>query len=99
MTPSRIEPTTFVFVAQYLNHCATAVPIFLYFFKYLEHPQTLERVCVRHLCGGLVMGVIDFFTTSSVQGNVVAHSFYCILPQTVRPKLLFPLTLRRFDWM
>ena len=26
MTPSGIEPTTFGFVAQHLNHCATAVP-------------------------------------------------------------------------
>ena len=26
MTPSRIEPVTFRFVAQHLNHCATAVP-------------------------------------------------------------------------
>jgi hypothetical protein len=26
MTPSGIEPATFRFVAQYLNHCATAVP-------------------------------------------------------------------------
>jgi hypothetical protein len=25
MTPSGIEPATFWFVAQYLNHCATAV--------------------------------------------------------------------------
>jgi hypothetical protein len=28
VTPSGIEPATFRFVAQYLNHCATAVPIF-----------------------------------------------------------------------
>ena len=28
MTPSAIEPTTFRFVAQHLNHCATAVPKF-----------------------------------------------------------------------
>jgi hypothetical protein len=28
MTPSGIEPATFRFVAQYLNHCATAVPAF-----------------------------------------------------------------------
>jgi hypothetical protein len=27
MTPSGIEPETFRFVAQHLNHCATAVPI------------------------------------------------------------------------
>jgi len=26
MTPAVIEPATFRFVAQYLNHCATAVP-------------------------------------------------------------------------
>ena len=26
LTPARIEPATFRFVAQYLNHCATAVP-------------------------------------------------------------------------
>jgi len=26
MTPTGIEPETFRFVAQYLNHCATAVP-------------------------------------------------------------------------
>ena len=26
MTPTGIEPATFRFVAQHLNHCATAVP-------------------------------------------------------------------------
>jgi len=28
VTPYRIEPATFRFVAQHLNHCATAVPLF-----------------------------------------------------------------------
>jgi len=27
MTPAGIEPATFRFVAQHLNHCATSVPI------------------------------------------------------------------------
>jgi len=27
LTPARVEPTTFRFVVQHLNHCATAVPI------------------------------------------------------------------------
>ena len=27
MTPAGIKPATFQFVAQHLNHCATAVPL------------------------------------------------------------------------
>jgi len=27
LTPARIEPATFRFVAQHLNHCATGVPL------------------------------------------------------------------------
>jgi hypothetical protein len=34
MTPSGIDPTTFRFVAQPLNHCSTAVPL-------MEHKITL----------------------------------------------------------
>ena len=35
MTPAGIEPATFRFVAQHLNHCATAVPLFpLYLTKF-----------------------------------------------------------------
>jgi len=30
MTPADIEPATFQFVAQHLNHCATAVPTTTY---------------------------------------------------------------------
>ena len=30
MTPAGIEPATFRFLAQHLNHCATAVPTLLY---------------------------------------------------------------------
>ena len=31
MTPAGIEPATFQFVAQHLNHCATAVPTFIWY--------------------------------------------------------------------
>ena len=39
MTPAGIEPATFRFVAQHLNHCATAVPE-------LKGP-TIYNVCAR----------------------------------------------------
>ena len=39
MTPSGIEPATFRFVAQHLNHCATAVPLI----KYIVYNKVLSR--------------------------------------------------------
>jgi len=36
LTPAGIEPATFRFVAQHLNHCATAVPNYFYNFSKLE---------------------------------------------------------------
>jgi hypothetical protein len=35
MTPSGIEPVTFRFVARYLKHCATAVPIINMYVPYI----------------------------------------------------------------
>ena len=40
MTPAGIEPATFRFVAQHLNHCATAVP------GVHMHIHVCMRVCV-----------------------------------------------------
>jgi hypothetical protein len=45
MTPSGIEPVTFQFVAQYLNHCATAVPI-LYPVEYQNTNYFSASECV-----------------------------------------------------
>ena len=42
LTPTGIEPATFRFVAQHLNHCATAVPhlnIPYYSIYHTEHPD------------------------------------------------------------
>ena len=35
MTLAGIEPPTFRFVAQHLNHCVTAVPLFIMYLSYL----------------------------------------------------------------
>jgi hypothetical protein len=38
MTPAGIEPATFRFVAQYVNHCATALPhIYIYICVYIMY--------------------------------------------------------------
>ena len=41
MTPSGIEPATSRFVAQHLNHCATAVPV--------SHVQHYNWVALKYL--------------------------------------------------
>ena len=46
MTPAGIEPATFRFVAQQLNHCATAVPLnnFVeYEFFFSREPEAYEK--------------------------------------------------------
>ena len=54
MTQSGIEPAIFRFVAQHLNHCATAVPIiYIYIYIYIRththtHTHTHTRVICKH---------------------------------------------------
>ena len=46
MTPAGIEPATFQFVAQYLNHCATAIPTKpMYKYKILSFKYVFHSVC------------------------------------------------------
>jgi len=42
LTPAGIEPTTFRFVAQHLNHCATAVPDANCTRGYNSHVETVK---------------------------------------------------------
>jgi len=43
MTPAGIEPATFRFVAQHLNHCATAVPSVMKGTEYLQTTVVLNE--------------------------------------------------------
>ena len=43
MTPSGIEPATFRFVAQHLDHCATAVPTYLH--SNIHNVKKLAQCC------------------------------------------------------
>jgi len=43
LTPAGIEPATFRFVTQHLNHCATAVPSTNEVKKYIHHTRNRVR--------------------------------------------------------
>jgi len=51
MTPAGIETATFRFVAQYLNHCATAVPDFSFHYIYVSSQQHKYSPSMRHALG------------------------------------------------
>ena len=62
MTLAGIEPATFRFVAQHLNHCATAVPSPHKYVPYLLfsviltlQSDSLQRI---YLCSGITVGVL-----------------------------------------
>ena len=46
MTPAGIEPATFRFVAQHLNHCATAVPVHIYIYTH-THTHTYIYIYIH----------------------------------------------------
>jgi len=51
MTPAGIEPATFRFVAQHLNHCATAVPlIYIYIVRTWQKTGYVLAQLVEALC-------------------------------------------------
>jgi len=46
LTPAGIEPATFRFVAQHLNHCATAVPLSIAKYK-INFPCEIKDLTVK----------------------------------------------------
>ena len=52
MTPSRMEPATFRFVAQHLNHCATAVRSVSYILLHIKPEDSFykpKHVAINYL--------------------------------------------------
>ena len=49
LTPAGIEPATFRFVAQHLNHCATAVPYYCNNYLKLQVIQVLLSVQLEYV--------------------------------------------------
>ena len=63
MTPSGIEPATFRFLAQHLNHCATAAPFLSRDFpensyaKFCMHALQTEQIgCARSIMKDTLLG-------------------------------------------
>ena len=94
LTPAGIEPAAFRFVAQHLNHCATAVPtpcILLF------NPLKAELNPICHLLA--LLGVHHIFHVSGLRVNSVSYVFLlcsCIL--IVMYVLFCILCLHRGNW-
>jgi len=61
-TPSEIGPATFRFVAQQLNHCATAVPAFIYTYNYtcsVTDPPDLNHKVQSSLLSVLFLKIVS----------------------------------------
>ena len=93
-TPAGIEPATFRFVAQHLNHCATAVAIIR---KKGENLVTAEKenghVVMEHL-----LGIQELLATAASSPRDVPHYAVFLslplLPSNVQVTSQYPLLVR-----
>ena len=78
-TPAEIEPATFRFVAQHLNHCTTAIPVHLgtdlkyYFFVY-----DVPLWCMNSE-NGMQTGNHNYMCVSFIAGCVFRHMWRAII--------------------
>ena len=67
LTPAGIEPATFRFVAQHLNHCATAVPLHYG----ASETKTCMFVCIMYVC--VYVGVYIYMQITTVKNYEQKH--------------------------
>jgi len=100
MTPAGIEPATFRFVAQHLNHCATAVPTRIkkitsrYFSQndIIWGAQMFQNSCIQLKIRGVIMAiqikVLYLWAT-----NIWRHCTKSSRPEDLTPGICAPLRL------
>jgi hypothetical protein len=89
LTPSGIKPATFRFVAQYINHCATAVP-----------PIQTSKPSTSH-CGGQLAKQImwQLWQAELQRDTLVSEYFYFPLSAIIPPmNHIHSFTVRRWPW-
>jgi hypothetical protein len=69
MKPSGIEPATFRFVAQYLNHCATAVPTYIA----NTHNKRQEPTEINVLQLNILINILKIFNIQNDEIHIVLH--------------------------
>jgi len=98
MTPCGIEPATFRFVAQHLNHCATAVPIYnitvLIYRCVLTENNTLYKFYKNSLTWSFTKirsMVLDFFYTETDSKPHCYWAHFCHLSLQISQNINFIL--------
>ena len=95
MTPSGIEPATFRFVAQHLNHCATAVPQYIYIYsgKYFINTMHSEYDFIRRMHSRRLSNFFLFVRVLFVHKQVLKGSGDSILLPELLGICTFPVIM------
>ena len=102
MTPSGIEPATFRFVAQHLNHCATAVPTICNGSTKLVQNDVLIIIHAvsRKVSKGWIsfkFGSNDKYSTDSIWTPVMTYKPHFIRKDKRKPMFSKPFLVKESD--